>query len=493
MKKILAFICSVCLCAACFAGCTYVDPDKEKGQGNQNIINQDMTITADFEGNIKVAAPDVQSHKNALNAFIKSFNVKYPKITFKVEYISLDNYKSIVTNAASSAINLNKHGIMYDVFWLSEMFINEWVLDTDFISPLTPIIEKDASFSLDGINETMLKMCTLNDNLYMMPRDYNQVVMYYNKDMFDAARVDYPSDTEAMSGAEFKQMCMDLGAGLSKSTALNGYGHKFNEQVRTIVDCNVAWNALDYPLVRSFGGEVVDENGEVVFASENTKNAIAYWKNLVDTTSGYANLAVDLSTGAAKTGGLFRMQTAPIYLHTRAVMSDLLDNVEMADQVMLAIPNLGVAPMPNFGGTYTVGAGCSGYAMYKNSVNSKAAYNFLKHVVSVEGQNAYSETGDCVPVLDSLLKAVNAKWRTCRTDKLSHDFNHNAFIFKMADSACSVTDFYPNVPLKAQSGVTARIEEAFKSGIGGKVNEIMGNVTTAANSMKRDIAQAGRL
>ncbi len=491
MKKILSAVFALCLCLVCFVGCTFRDPNEEKGKGDSNIINQDMTIDANYEATIKVAIPDVQSHKNALNAFIESFNVKYPKIKFNVTPLTLDNYKTLVQNAASSAIGLKKPELMYDVFWLNEMFINEWVLDTDFISPLSEIIEKDSSFSLDGINETMLDMCKLNGKLYMMPRDYNQVVMYYNKDMFTEARVPFPSDTEAMSGAEFKAMCEELARGLSNNKTLNSYGQPYSDQVRNIVDVNVAWNAMDYPLVASFGGSVVDSKGNVVFDSQESADAISYWWDFVNgPTVGNSKLAVSIKDGSEKNGTPFRMQTAPIYFHTRAVMSDLLDDYTATSSTTIyGIPNLGVAPVPNFGGTYKVGAGCSGYAMYKSAANSKAAYNFLKHIVSVEGQNAYSETGDCVPVLDSMIKAVNAKWRTCRTDKLPFDFNHGAFVYKMNEAACSVKEFYENVPVKAQTLVTARIEEAFRNGIGGNLSGVKSAVANAANKMKQDIAQ----
>ena len=96
-------------------------------------------------------------------------------------------------------------------------------------------------------------------------------------------------------------------------------------------------------------------------------------------------------------------------------MSDILNEETMGGQTYLGIGNnnLGVAALPNFGGEYAVGAGCSGYAMYKNCAHGTEAWQFLKHVVSIEGQNAYSETGDCVPVRTSLLTDPTATWRTC--------------------------------------------------------------------------------
>ena len=149
-----------------------------------------------------------------------------------------------------------------------------------------------------------------------------------------------------------------------------------------------------------------------------------------------------------------------------------------------------MAALPNFGGEYAVGAGCSGYAMYKNCAHGTEAWQFLKHVVSIEGQNAYSETGDCVPVRTSLLTDPTATWRTCLPEKLGSDFNHDAFIYKMDEAACSVNDFYPYVPFAAQAYVTARIEEAFKSCISGSTANFPWNLKAAADKMVSDIKTA---
>lgn len=323
-----------------------------------------------------------------------------------------------------------------------------------------------------------------------MPRDYNQVVMFYNKKMFDLAKVKYPTD--GMSGVAFRDMCEKLATNIAKlDDRTNDYGAIYADCVSYIVDCNIAWSSLDYPLVKSFGGSVIDENGTVVFDSSETADAIQYWRNLVNTDVGGIRLAIDIMTGSTQNGVQFRMQQAPIYLHSRSVMSDLLNEETMGGQTYLGIGNgnLGVAALPNFGGTYAVGAGCSGYAMYKNCVNGTAAWQFLKHIVSIEGQNAYSETGDCVPVRNSLLNDSSAAWRTCLPEKIGTNFNHDAFIYKM-ESACAVNDFFPNVPFAAQVYVVARIEEAFKSCIQGGDNMFAANLSSAANKMINDIRTA---
>ena len=488
MKKIITVILTVILALSMFTACDF-RPGGGGGEGNQEMLgNIVLNPDSGFEGTLKIAAPDVASHRNALNAFIGSFQKKYPKIKVEPTYLDLNGYKASIGRVA--AASMKDPANMYDIFWLDQNYINEWI-DLDILSPLESLMDADESIDEEDLNAQMLKVSSVNDKLYMMPRDYNQVVMYYNKAMFKAAKVDYPTDE--MTGEEFKAMCEKLATNIAKlDDKTNDYGAVYADVCNYIVDCNVAWSSLDYPLVKSFGGSVVNEQGEVVFDSPETTAAIQYWGDLVNTKVGGIALAIDLTTGADRNGVQFRMQQSPIYLHARAVMSDILNEETMGGQTYLGIGNnnLGVAALPNFGGEYAVGAGCSGYAMYKNCAHGTEAWQFLKHVVSIEGQNAYSETGDCVPVRTSLLTDPTATWRTCLPEKLGSDFNHDAFIYKMDEAACSVNDFYPYVPFAAQADVTARIEEAFKSCISGSTANFPWNLKAAADKMVSDFKTA---
>lgn len=493
MKKLITILLSAFMIISVFTACEYRDPNAQRGEGNQQVLDGViLNPESSFSGTLKIAAPDRASHKSALNAFIRSFNEKYPNIKAEVTYLQLNDYKASIGRVAAASVNNPSN--MYDVFWMDQDYINGWV-DLDILSPLDSLMAADDNIDESDLNAQMLNICSSNNHLYLMPRDYNQVVMYYNKAIFDAARVPYPTDE--MSGEAFKAMCEQLATNISKLTDdryVNDYGVKYVDCVSSIVDCNVAWSSLDYPLVKSFGGEVVDENGEVVFDSAETAEAIRYWSDLVNTkVNNRISLAIDVKSGADNNGVQFRMQQSPVYLHARAVMSELLNEETMGGQTYLGIGagKLGVVSLPKFGDEYYFGAGCSGYAMYKNCANATAAWQFLKHVVSIEGQNAYSETGDCVPVRTDLLNDLNASWRNCLTEKLGADFNHDAFIYKMDTAACSVYDFYPYVPFAAQTYVTARIEEAFKTCIQSTSDAgFASGLTAAANSMKNDIKTA---
>jgi multiple sugar transport system substrate-binding protein len=57
---------------------------------------------------------------------------------------------------------------------------------------LQPYIDKTPGL-LDGFYPVTLEAYKLPDGYYGMPRDFQTVVLFYNKDMFDAANVAYPT------------------------------------------------------------------------------------------------------------------------------------------------------------------------------------------------------------------------------------------------------------------------------------------------------------
>ena len=105
--------------------------------------------------------------------------------------------------------------------------------------------------------------------------------------------------------------------------------------------------------------------------------------------------------------------------------------------------------------------------MNYNAQNATEAWLFLKHVVSEEGQNAFGETGNAVPVLKSLLTDENAAWRNLGDYGISlpGDFNHDAFIYKYDTNSCTMVDFKSKIPAGAVGNVANYMLNAMKSGI----------------------------
>ena len=101
MKKILAVTLSTLMILATATGCLKrVDPDSasdaviggNSGDEIDNIINPDKNM----EGKLKIAVPNVDSHIDAIEAFVSSYNEKFPNIDVEITKFDLDQYKGKV-------------------------------------------------------------------------------------------------------------------------------------------------------------------------------------------------------------------------------------------------------------------------------------------------------------------------------------------------------------------------------------------------------------
>lgn len=160
-------------------------------------------------------------------------------------------------------------------------------------------------------------------------------------------------------------------------------------QVRSL-DAIWAWGSLCWPTLKSFGGSVIAEDGSVKFNTEENIAAATYLRELVKDE-------LTFGSGSTKHANFINQLTA-LCFETRAVLTDLIDRT--VDGVPGILPeDLGVAPMPNLGKeeNYAIGAGCSGYSMYRYAENPTEAWAFLKFMASEKGQNAFCSTGNGIP------------------------------------------------------------------------------------------------
>ena len=456
MKKLVCVLFSLILLVAGLSGCMTKINEDDIGKGNEGFVGEigSGDLPSDFAGELSVACTNADSERAAMEAFIESFNKKYPNITVTPTYLEAGTYISRIANVARAASSLGRHDEMYDVFWLAQDYVNG-LYEIDACQPLDEVIEADDEVSKEDFVDLSVEVSQVNGKMYMMPRDYNQVVMYYNKDIFEAAGVAEPYD--GMPGDEFVDMLAQLRANLANSTATNEYGLKYSD-MPFLIDGNVCWDSFCWPLLKNFGAQIVDEEGEVVFDSEETRECISFWKNLID--EGYA---CTVSTGKSAGGAQFMLQNAAILFQSRASLSNILNRVP--EDEIYGVPNLGAVSVPNFsGGDYAVGGGASGYSIYPHTSNAKEAWAFVKHIVSVEGQNAYAATGNGVPVLKSLLEEDSAVWITWAEENIGPNFNHDAFVYEM-DSVTSTREFFAFIPVAAQNSVVACIDEAFTNAI----------------------------
>lgn len=81
---------------------------------------------------------------------------------------------------------------LVQVFEIGTKFMSE----SDFVTPMQEFVDDDDDFDLDSLEESILNYYTVNDDLYSMPFNSSNAVMFYNKDMFEDKGLD-PEDPPA--------------------------------------------------------------------------------------------------------------------------------------------------------------------------------------------------------------------------------------------------------------------------------------------------------
>ena len=451
MKKFISVILAVLTFCFLFGiGACTVTPEDDNF--DEKLLDEiDLTADEGYSGTLNIKTTSEESEVLIMQTLIDAFTKKYPYIKVNYTQELLDNYYASITNDIGVAEQMGDYSAVPDVFWMSQDRIDSFYNLERVLFPLSKIDERDENFSSDILVDEAKSVSVVGDELYMIPRDFNQVVMYFNQDIFDAAGVDYP--TAQMSKDDFVKMLADLRTGLNNSDAKNDYGVPYKEAVTYLVDVNSQWDSWVWPLVKSFGAEVVNENGEAAMNSEEMYNAVAFWKSLRDN-----NYVGTIST--TNSGVNFRMQQSAIYFHARAVLTDIIKSTKQ----IKGVQNLGVTAIPQFGPEYAIGGGSSGYAMYLNAAHKTEAWLFLKFVLSEEGQNAFCSTGNGIPSVKSMLDDENAVWRQYESDAFGTAFDVGAFIYGMDKDPkpfSSTRDFFQYIPISIQTDVLTCLRSCF--------------------------------
>ena len=237
----------------------------------------------------------------------------------------------------------------------------------------------------------MLALGQLDGKQFMMPRDYNHLVTFYNTDMFEAAGVPLPED-----GWTWEQMV----EAARKLTIKEGdvtaqYG---------IDGSNFNWWAMAVPAIRGHGGEVVDESGKVVVNSDEAAAGIDALYQLAK-----EGVATNYSEAPSDT---FNNGKSARFFHVRPILSGVMEASK--DKW---VP--GVATFPKFPVAGAVGTGTSGYAASAKTQYSKEAAALVLFIASPEGQKVFNATGNAIPVLQSL--SDDNSWRSVPNTTINQD------------------------------------------------------------------------
>lgn len=429
MKKILSFALTLLLALGVATGCGA--PTGNSGSKPSEVnLHPDENVTA----TLRVAVENYTAEKKIISEIGEILTAKYPNVTVKIETISggiSSQYATWFRNKNVPDILVNNS---FDMFTLS---------DKGLLSDLTPYLEAEAAdpestFEINDYYESYIKMGQANfdGEQYMIPRSADRVVCHYNKAIFKAAGVDMSLVRNGWTWDDFMTVCATLRKYYDSQDSMKAY---------TLVDPYFTWEAVYNPIFESYGVEYYDENGEVALESDATENALKFIKSIIDNK--YASRPSVEQAGMAGNKGcmLFHSQAASlmatelsVYYPDAEKVSDYYD----------------VVTMPVIPGHEKIGCGAAGYSVYDGSENKDLAWQFLKILLSKEGQNIMADSGsNYVPVRKDMADYTNPEnhWGKGYEDLNLSAYTYNCGAGDDPDWNCYTTYIARKAPKYASS------------------------------------------
>jgi multiple sugar transport system substrate-binding protein len=237
---------------------------------------------------------------------------------------------------------------------------------------LQPLIERD-NFALDGYYEQSLVCYQTDEGYYGLPRDIQPSVMYYNKDMFDAAGVPYPDESWTWDDV------ITYGQELTQDTDSDGTVDQYALWA-DLWDMELLWGSM----IWQFGGEIVDENyTQTLLAGEDAMEA---WRVIEQMIFEYGIMPTP--SVAEQFGDPFESGNVAMTPAGHWVVP-LYSNVDFAWDV---------APLPQ-GDERASMVNSVGFVIGKDTRYPEEAWDFLKFLVGEPGQSRVTSLGLGVPTL----------------------------------------------------------------------------------------------
>ncbi len=299
----------------------------------------------------------------------EEFQAAHPDISVNIEVADWNGYWEKLRVQVAG-------GTPPDVFAMDAPLYPDWQ-SRDVLLNMQPYIDADPSV-LEGVYPVTLEAYKTEEGMFGMPRDFQTIVLYYNKDMFDAAGVEYPTDEWTWD--DFRAAAAELTIDKDGDGTTDQWG-----AWAEVYDMEPFWG----PVIWSHGGEVVDAAaGTTLIGSEEAMAGFEFIRQIwledqsMPTEEQLSQYGWDGLLSGVAAMGFSGHWSVPEYAQAGL--------------------NFDVAPVPMGPAGRVTGVNSAGFVISKDSPNPDAAWEFVKFAVSEAGQSELANIGLAVPILESV-------------------------------------------------------------------------------------------
>jgi multiple sugar transport system substrate-binding protein len=306
------------------------------------------------------------------NKIVADFQAANPGITVGVEVSDWDSYWTKLKTLLAA-------NTPPDVFAIDAPYYLDYQSKGTLLS-LQKYIDADPKV-LDGVYPQTLLAYQTPTGYFGIPRDFQTIVLFYNKDMFDAAGLAYPTANWTWDDvrAAAKQLTKDNN-GDGKT---DQYGFTFD-----MVDMEPGWSEALW----DYGGDIISaDHTKTLIGSPEARQA---WQLLYDMT--FVDKSVpDANTSGQYGGDLFLAGVAAMMPMGHWAVPGYMDASFKWD----------VVPMPSGPAGRFTSVNSAGFVVAHATKAPDAAWKFLQFVLSPAAQTRLAELGFACPVLKSIAES----------------------------------------------------------------------------------------
>jgi multiple sugar transport system substrate-binding protein len=255
-----------------------------------------------------------------------------------------------------------------EVFAMDAPLFMDWY-SRDALLSLEGYIAKDSKL-LDGLYPATLKAYKTAKGYFGLPRDFQTIALYYNRAMFDKAGVKYPSADWTWE---------DLRAAAKKLTTTDAAGK--------VTQWGFAPDLYD---IEPFMSSLVWSYGGDIFSADYKKTTLA--DNMEPWKLVWAMVHQDKSIPDQEIQAQFGND---VFLAGKAAMTSS-GHWTVPEYSEAAFP-WDVAPLPKGPAGRATSTNSAGFVMAKKCANPDAGWEWIKFVLSKEGQSKLAELGFALP------------------------------------------------------------------------------------------------
>jgi multiple sugar transport system substrate-binding protein len=333
---------------------------------------------AKLSGTVRVSTWESGDNLQYWNNAVSAFEAANPGVKVEVESVPQDYGTKILAEFAA--------GSAPDIFQIGDGDAAKWQ-SQGVVEDLAPYISGSNGFNLDDLYPGVAAFGKVAGSTYYLTKDYSPLVLYYNKDQFKQAGVDFPTDKWTQD--DFLKAAQKLTLDANGNDATSDKFDPSNIQRWGVWLPNswgdTTWERGILPIIYQFGGSQVSEDGKTTTGYMNSDANVAALQWYVDLFKKYH--VAPSKTDYASFSGADLFSTQQVAMMWTGIWP--MNSYITGDSALKFNWGSNILPAGPKGNANAL---CwAGFGLYSQSKNKDAAWAFLKYIAAGDGAKEFAK------------------------------------------------------------------------------------------------------